>query len=135
MSQLKTYAITTGRFLKVGKATNVDVRMRSLQTSNPERLELLAAVDRDIEREVHESLERADVRRMVGEWFVDCSQSRDVLRSFGLCPQVSPSPEETHRTELADAFRDGLELGWLRAFDHVRESMSVDLDDSEGSEI
>lgn len=64
------YFISTGQFIKIGKAIDLKKRLAQLQTSSPRRLTLVHVIecaDMDaIERHYHQRF--AD-RRAVGEWF------------------------------------------------------------------
>ena len=68
MEDQKTYFISQGRTgpIKIGKAANVQSRLKSLQTSSPQPLYLLGVIDSDIEDILHARFERFQIR---GEWY------------------------------------------------------------------
>lgn len=65
-SQTTTYFISQGRFVKIGRARNVDDRLRTLQTGSPIELVLECALVGDHEDELHRFFYETRVR---GEWF------------------------------------------------------------------
>ena len=68
--------------IKIGwTSASVEDRLRSLQTSAPDKLVVLAtaAGSRLDEKELHRELSSY---RMRGEWFADCSEVRDVINRF-----------------------------------------------------
>lgn len=79
-----TYLLTDGEFLKVGKTSNIDKRISSLQTGNARRLTVLGIIDRDREKQLHECLGLRGVARHTGEWFDDNVIARDLLARYGL---------------------------------------------------
>lgn len=67
--------------VKIGVAQNIDKRLRSLQTANPEKLTLIASIECanrleafNIESYLHEKLVN---RRIRGEWFATCMRRID----------------------------------------------------------
>ena len=64
----KTYFILAPNYkkVKIGKATNVALRLKQLQTGSPEILSLLAIVGQDIERTLHAQFSRYNSHN---EWF------------------------------------------------------------------
>jgi len=64
--KVQTYFVRAGDKVKIGRSTDVEGRMRSLQTANPHRLELLCVIDGDEEANWHRYF--AD-RHVGGEWF------------------------------------------------------------------
>lgn len=62
------YFIQSGGFIKIGFSSNWGGRLRSLKTSNPNPIELLALIEgtREQERELHA---RFQTHRAEGEWF------------------------------------------------------------------
>jgi len=79
-----TYAVSDGQFLKVGRASDPEKRLASLQTGNPRRLILLGSVPRNVERQIHECMGLRGVARHVGEWFDDNAIARDLLARNGI---------------------------------------------------
>jgi Meiotically up-regulated gene 113 len=64
---LYTYALTDGRAIKIGKSESHPwVRLKDLQTGNPEELRLVAYTLAVTEAEAHKRLAR---HRLRGEWF------------------------------------------------------------------
>jgi Meiotically up-regulated gene 113 len=62
-----TYFIKCNDFIKIGKASNIDVRMRELQIGNPYKLELLAFIkDKSLEKKLHIKFNHLSYS---GEWF------------------------------------------------------------------
>ena len=63
------YFITDGMFTKIGKAEDVNKRLRELQTGNAKKLSIKLCIEGDEveEKKLHRIFER---RRMVGEWFI-----------------------------------------------------------------
>lgn len=63
------YFITDGTFTKIGKADDVNKRLRELQTGNPKKLSVKLSIEGDEveEKKLHQIFNR---RRMVGEWFI-----------------------------------------------------------------
>ena len=68
--------------IKIGKAIDPHVRMRDLQIGNPDKLTLLFYVNGGyrLENRVHALLYDF---RIQGEWFEDCKQLREVMKSLG----------------------------------------------------
>lgn len=67
------YFISDGEFIKIGKANNVERRMKELQTGNPKKLEILKIIKCSNEQEAYE-LERflhsiLHSVQSFGEWF------------------------------------------------------------------
>lgn len=90
-----TYAIRSvaGGPIKLGRATNVESRLASIQIGHPERLELVVAVrERDVtESQMHQAFAAERIR---GEWF-------------------SPSPRLLSLLREVSAYRGP---GWYRLF-------------------
>jgi biotin operon repressor len=63
------YFITDGTFTKIGKADDVNKRLRELQTGNAKKLSMKLSIEGDEieEKKLHKIFHR---RRMVGEWFI-----------------------------------------------------------------
>ena len=66
--------------LKIGKSKNPDNRLRSHQTSNPNKLELVATFSGHDSDEVylHEALKDAGYH-IIGEWFKDCREVIEIV--------------------------------------------------------
>ncbi len=66
--EVKVYFIHTGEFIKIGIARDVQHRMRQLQGSNPQDMELIACFDgsRELEERLHDRFKHCRHR---GEWF------------------------------------------------------------------
>lgn len=67
--------------IKIGVAKNINRRLDSLQTANPEKLEVIASIKcsnraeaYNIESYLHEKLKN---RRIRGEWFATCMRRVD----------------------------------------------------------
>lgn len=70
-------------FIKVGYSTNIESRIKTLQTGNPQKIHLLCDIRctnkntaMTIERELHKSLHNVDLRTF-GEWFEFLPNYRD----------------------------------------------------------
>jgi len=62
-----TYFIKCDNFVKIGRTTDLNVRLQTLRTANPYDLELLAFTHfKDIEREVHKKFKHLKHRN---EWY------------------------------------------------------------------
>jgi excisionase family DNA binding protein len=83
MGACYVYFIRRGDFVKIGKAGNVEKRLRALQAANPEPLELLATVYDDnghaLERELHRKFAAL---RTTGEWFRLESELAEFIREL-----------------------------------------------------
>ena len=97
-----TYTMLCGSSVKVGRTTNVPLRLRQIQCMNPTPVSLLGVVERDIERSVHQKLEEKNVTRIVGEWFEFSDTAREVLAAEGLVSPVGGFAAWL----LTQAFRD-----------------------------
>tara|TARA_Y100000361_G_C11161446_1_gene347661 strand:- start:6437 stop:6835 length:399 start_codon:yes stop_codon:yes gene_type:complete len=66
------YMITDGSYIKIGKANDIDRRIRELQTGNPKKLEILHVFECDegeantLEKQIHSDFA---CLRVHGEWF------------------------------------------------------------------
>lgn len=63
---IHTYIITDGTYVKIGKSGNVAKRMKHLQCASSRKLNLLADIPFDIEKELHRTYRKC---RTIGEWF------------------------------------------------------------------
>lgn len=63
---IKTYLVTDGSSVKIGKTRNIRSRIRSLQTAHPRPLRVLLVLDGDVEYMLHEKFKDS---RLKGEWF------------------------------------------------------------------
>lgn len=79
---------TNGSSIKIGSSTNVAKRLASLQTGNPEPLEVAFTFpgSRDIEREIHTRLIPFRYKRVylfrAGEWYHDVPEVRKIISGF-----------------------------------------------------
>ena len=73
------YAMQAGSFIKFGWAKDVEARRLQLQTGNPHKIEVVAAVawPRKFERAIHAKLHPFNT---CGEWFDLCDESSEVVR-------------------------------------------------------
>lgn len=69
----KTYIVKSqaSGLIKIGRSTSPDRRINSLSTAAGGKLDIIAIVDNDIERELH--LKFSEIR-VFGEWFMDDGQ-------------------------------------------------------------
>jgi hypothetical protein len=99
------YFIRCGDSVKIGFATDLPMRLRSLQTGNPNALTVLGYVagTQKAEKAMHRAL--ADARGS-GEWFAaepamrlleDCLASCDVSASIAACQQRAAAKAEASR--------------------------------------
>lgn len=65
----KTYFISNGTLVKIGRSNNPAKRSVSLQNFTPDRITTLLVLDYDCESELHERFAKY---RVVGEWFRIC---------------------------------------------------------------
>jgi hypothetical protein len=74
------YFVQGGPFIKIGWSLLLQNRIAALQTGNPYKLELLGAIPGsiDTEREIHERFKKY---RAQGEWFADCKELQDFVRT------------------------------------------------------
>ncbi|KKK88579.1 hypothetical protein LCGC14_2741700 [marine sediment metagenome] len=63
---MTVYFIQCNEFVKIGDTSNIEERFKSLQASNPYKLELLCCIDDCTEKEFHEKFKN---ERIHGEWF------------------------------------------------------------------
>jgi len=66
IEELKTYFVFDGSCTKIGRARNVDVRLRLLQTGNPNNLIVDIVIFADVELLFHEYFKNFKVQN---EWF------------------------------------------------------------------
>jgi len=80
---------SASKAFKVGISKNVKARLRSIQSSNPNKLELLGTIDGGIGREdeIHAKLWDYHLR---GEWFRWCPETAFYLQGLGLDVQQPP---------------------------------------------
>jgi hypothetical protein len=110
------YAIQSGEAgpVKFGVATNPHSRLRELQTGNPVKLRLIAAVNlpNECERQIHDHLRD---ERIHGEWFghgKSCSVVYDLVRRM-------ECPDETDV--------DSGIPGWSSGFDKTMSPWMLDI--------
>ncbi len=101
----KTYLIhspDTGT-VKIGVSVEPEKRLGGVQTGNPHRLELLASISGDRERELHEILK---TDRLCGEWFTVTDRNRQTIAdAFGIEPRKLghlKKPKPRAPVDLAD---------------------------------
>lgn len=77
-------------YVKVGISNDVERRLRTLQTANPHKLQLLytfqasPGIIKSYEKKIHKELKKMD-RHVHGEWFfIHPGELEDVLESTGL---------------------------------------------------
>jgi hypothetical protein len=78
-----TYVLSSGPFIKVGRACDVRVRVAALQIGNPIAIEIVSVIAGDLERVAHELLAANGIRRVRGEWFEDGTRARELLWTLG----------------------------------------------------
>lgn len=83
-----TYVMQCPGFLKVGRCNNVTRRLRQVQVACPLPVRLLHSISGDVERRAHMALRHAGVARVIGEWFEDTNDARQMLWSMGLLGAV-----------------------------------------------
>ena len=65
-----TYFIKCNEFIKIGKASSIEDRLRALQTANPYKLELLKWVaDTNIESAIHHKFRHLKARNGGKDWY------------------------------------------------------------------
>lgn len=94
-----------GRSIKIGYSTDVDGRLRALQSSNSARLSLIGMTRGS---RAHEALicNRLVAFRLGGEWFTDCAEVRAAIEdAIANGIQVAERQKPTNRpaTPLIDA--------------------------------
>lgn len=65
--QTKTYFITDGEFIKIGKTDDVSKRISGFASGNPKPLILLAVIDNNVETKLHVKFMK---NRLHNEWFI-----------------------------------------------------------------
>ena len=75
--------------IKIGYTTNLNERMRHLQTASPYDMKLLAKVSGDtlVERWFHAEFAEHNLR---GEWFEPAQPILDEIERLSACPSVTP---------------------------------------------
>lgn len=63
---MKTYLISNGTHVKIGKSNNPNIRIAALQTASPTKLTLILILDGDQEKSLHKRFAES---RTNGEWF------------------------------------------------------------------
>jgi len=98
MSQI--YFIADGAAIKIGRSATVGERFRSIETGNPNDLELIACIDGGAghEKAIHRELKDFRLR---GEWFADCSPVREAIARYQKDGAPLSSPVKVKR-EVAD---------------------------------
>lgn len=101
------YFIRRGAFLKIGIASNVSKRLSSLQTGQPDKMELLGTIPggRDVEQKLHARFVSLHHR---GEWFFFGPELRTFVLiatdpeqhvSAFLCAALKPDPTGSEPAE------------------------------------
>lgn len=77
------YIISDGEYIKIGKANDVEKRIKELQTGNPKELKIIRTIECDeifatrIECELHKILDKHKIR---GEWYsITCINEIDKM--------------------------------------------------------
>lgn len=117
---MKTYAISNGDWIKIGKAADPWVRLRQLQTGNAQKLELVAIFDGDIESKTHDAFDQRHDRGE-GEWFQDSWILREHLWLLGFYPISKwERGNADNRSHLA-----GFDAGFRAGLVHFRDAIST----------
>jgi hypothetical protein len=106
-----TYAIGLHKYVKFGRAMNVEGRLMDLQIAHPRRLRILGKIESSMELEyhVHDALRKCACR---GEWFRLNHISREFIRLMnsqdlvGLCKKISVLIREEHEIALVEKARN-----------------------------
>jgi len=64
--EIKTYFVTDGQSIKIGKATNINMRLKELQSGNPNGLTPTIIIFSDSEKFFHDHFKKRKIRN---EWF------------------------------------------------------------------
>ena len=124
MSARYTYAISNGGHIKIGRTSDIEKRLQTLQLSSPYRLEVVAIADWDIELRTHARLEREGCGRVVGEWFEDTRRLRDQLWRLGFVAVAQF--ERDHRAALEVEWRNaGHDAGFAAGIALWNRAMGV----------
>jgi hypothetical protein len=91
-----------GVHVKIGFTTDVEERLRTLQTGNPKELNIqgLFNGDRDTEKELHELFEAFHVR---GEWYRYCTPFVQLMTEWIESKQVTQEEISEYITECCAA--------------------------------
>ena len=89
---MKTYLISDGTYVKIGKSDNIQQRFGSIQTHHPLPLMVVLIVDRDVERELHQRFSKYKKR---GEWYLLSQEIYNFIRGSNWKPRESMGYEET----------------------------------------
>lgn len=114
MSGQRTYAISNGRAIKVGRAHDIRARLATLQTANPERLKLVATHQCDIESFAHARLEEQGVKRLSGEWFEQSEFALNELGAIGFAFEEEFSHHDIEM-QLMSEYQNGWQVGKAEA--------------------
>lgn len=108
------YFISSIRAIKIGFATNVKTRMRELQTSHHEKLDLIGFVagEMELEKSLHSKF--AD-KRLVGEWFEPCSEIYEYIKNHSLGNDFEPYVQKAieEKKKLKKLYRRNLGIDYL----------------------
>jgi len=93
------YFIRSGQYVKIGVSATPRRRIASIQTGNPEPIEVLAIVEGDasLEADLHRRL--ASFRKQ-GEWFEDCPAVRNEIEGLHRVVIKQRPPPYTWRFEV-----------------------------------
>lgn len=127
---MKTYAVTDGQFIKIGRASDVVKRIAALQTASPRRLELVATHRQDVEKATHGRLRGEGIARVSGEWFRDCDELRKLLWSTGF-DAISQQEDDRRDVELWNTYDNGVRVGFQRGIKHVMQAFNCTFDEGE----
>ena len=80
--EIMTYFITDGRYIKIGKAVNIVMRLKELQSGNPNQLIPIIIIYADAERLFHRCFKKHRIRN---EWF--CLPDNYIEIVINLCAE------------------------------------------------
>lgn len=78
-SMVYVYFIKSGDFIKIGKSTDPNERLKHLQIGNPEKLKLIATSAVVPEKSFHDMLSE---HRVTGEWFKNNEEVSEVMEMY-----------------------------------------------------
>lgn len=122
------YFVECGGRIKIGYSTNVEARMKALETGAPHSLTLLATIpgSQGFERAIHSVL---GAHRHKGEWFDDCAAVRSLISEVTIRGYVALSYEEkaAHQRESrsADLTKAVLIVAHEIFGRHIREPLAI----------
>lgn len=117
---MSLYLIRAGNFVKIGVSKNIKSRLKTLQTSNPVELKLLAYTigndeyDYIIESEIHEEFED---HRAKGEWFtLTKDQLINIVKKYNF-----ESDYDLENSTIWITENDIIQANYLNKLDEVKE--------------